>query len=312
LNDFGAVITNPNVLYQFTHVVAGGIVTGAFFVIAISAYRLLRTKDADEQFMFGRSMRLGLVMGLASIVFSITIGHYSGQFMLDKQPMKLAASEGLWESASPASLSFFQIGDEVNRTSIINIEIPSLLSFLVYDEFEGLVPGMNDLNEIYQVQYADQYGPDADYIPPMVWLIYWSFRAMVGFGFLMAFIVLVGLFLWWRGRLDKTRWFLYMLPFLIILPYVANATGWMVTEVGRQPWIVHGLMRIEDAVSPNLTAFDLAITLVGFVLVYGLLTVADFYLLWRYGSGGASDTEVLPLPQSGSESDMDLSLKQSY
>lgn len=292
--DFGAVITNQNIFYQFPHVIAAGIATAGFFVIGISAFRLYRAQTEDDKLMFGRSLKFGLVFGLASILMTVTVGHFSGQFMVDKQPMKLAAAEGLWEDEDPASLSLFQIGDEENRESIINIRIPSLLSFMTYDSFEGLVPGINTLNAQYQEQYADVYGPDADYVPPAIWLTYWSFRAMVGFGFLMVFISLFGILQWWRGKLLKPNWFMWVLPFAILLPYIANGTGWMLTEMGRQPWIVQGMMRIEEGISPNVTATDLTISLVGFVLIYGLLVVADFYLLWNYGSGSKTSEEVLP------------------
>ncbi len=304
--NFGAVVTNPNIMYQFPHVVFGGIATAGFFVIGVSAYRLVRATTDDDRTMFSRSLNFGLVFGLAAIVFTIGIGHLGGQFMLDKQPMKLAATEGLWESDDPAALSFFQIGDEADRKAIINIKIPTLLSFLVYDQFNGMVPGMNDLNAIYQELYADIYGPDADYIPPMIWLLYWSFRAMVGFGMFMALISIVGLFFSWRGKLDKHKWFVRVLPYTIVLPYVANMTGWMITEVGRQPWIVQGLMRVEEGLSPNLTAVDLWVSLIGFTLVYGVLMFADFYLLWKYGSSGSTSGEVVKPPAE------DLELGKAY
>ena len=311
MNDFGAIVTNENIFLQFPHVMMAGVTTGAFFVIGVSAYRLLRAKDDEEQLIFGRSLRIGLVMGLAAVVMTMTIGHFSGQFMVEKQPMKLAAAEGLWETESPAGLSFFQVGDESERDSVVNVKIPSLLSFLTYDNFDGMVPGLNDLNESYQQQYADAYGEDVDYIPPMIWMIYWSFRAMVGFGILMSLISMVGLVLWRMGRLDNAQWFLRLLPFAIFLPYVANSTGWMLTEMGRQPWIVQGLMRIEDAVSPNVTSAELAISLIGFVLVYGLLSIADFYLLWKYGSAGSVDGEMIA--HGGSETaQQDLSMQEAY
>jgi len=295
--DFGAVVTNPNVALQFPHVIFGAFATAGFFVIAVSAYRLLRTQDSDERIMFTRSLKFGLVFSLGSLIVTMGIGHMSGQFLVDKQPMKLAAAEGLWETEDPAGLSFFQIGDEENRESVINLRIPSLLSFMTYDSFDGMVPGMNDLNAYYQEQYADAYGPDADYIPPMIWMIYWSFRAMVGLGFLMTFIAIFGLFLWWRNRLEYTKWFLMVLPFAIVLPYIANATGWVMAELGRQPWIVQGLMRTEDGISPNLTTTDLWISLTGFVLVYTLLSMANFYLLWKYASSGETTDELLPTPK---------------
>ncbi|MFZ0548399.1 MAG: cytochrome ubiquinol oxidase subunit I [Candidatus Promineifilaceae bacterium] len=294
--DFGAIITNQNVFLQFPHVVFGAFTTAGFFLIAISGYRLLRENTAEERLMFVRSLRIGLVFGLAAVMVTMVVGHLSGQFMLDKQPMKLASAEGLWETESPASLSFFQIGDEESRSSIMNIRIPSLLSFLTYDQFSGLVPGLNDLNAAYQAQYADVYGPNADYVPPMIWMTYWSFRAMVGFGILMSLISLVGIFLWWRGRLNNARRFLFLLPFTIILPYVANSTGWVLSELGRQPWIVQGLMRTEQGLSPNLTVTDLWISLIGFTLLYGALMVADFYLLWKYATTSHAGDDLLPLP----------------
>jgi cytochrome bd ubiquinol oxidase subunit I len=311
MNDFGAVISNPNVVLQFPHVIFGAFATGGFFVIAISAYRLLRVeKGTDEHLMFSRSMKFGLVFGLASVIVTMAVGHLQGQFMVEKQPMKLAAAEGLWESEDPAALSFFQIGDENNREAIFDIRIPSLLSFMTYDEFDGVVPGMNDLNEQYQQQYADIYGPDANYIPPMIWMIYWSFRAMVGFGGIMSLLALYGIYQWWRGRLENNRIFLVILPFTIALPYIANATGWMLTELGRQPWIVQGLMRTEEGISPNLTTSDLWISLIGFTLVYGLLSLANFYLLWKYASTGrVQNDDIVPLPQPQPD---DLQLENAY
>ncbi|MCB0209091.1 MAG: cytochrome ubiquinol oxidase subunit I, partial [Anaerolineae bacterium] len=296
--DFGAIITNPNIFLQFPHVVFAAFTTAGFFIVAISGYRLLRRNTPAEQLMFSRSLRIGLVFGLAAVIITMVVGHLSGQFMLEKQPMKLAAAEGLWEAESPAALSFFQIGDEKTRSSIINIRIPSLLSFLTYDSFHGLVPGINNINEMYQEQYANTYGPNANFVPPMIWLIYWSFRAMVGFGMLMSLVAIVGLFLWWRGILDKSRWFLFILPFTIMLPYIANATGWMLTEMGRQPWIVQGLMRTEQGLSPNLTVTDLWISLIGFTVLYGVLALADFYLLWKYATTSHSTDDMLPLPKS--------------
>lgn len=304
--DFWAIITNPNVFWQFPHVIFAAFTTAGFFLIAVSAYRLARQRTADEDLMFARSMRIGLILGLPAVLTTMVVGHFAGQFMLEKQPMKLAAAEGLWETESPAALSFFQIGDEANRTEIINIRIPSLLSFMVYDSFDGMVPGINDLNAHYQREFAHAYGPDADYAPPMIWLIYWSFRAMVGFGFIMSLVSIVGIYLWRRGSLTTSPRYLSLLPFLIALPYVANATGWVLTEVGRQPWIVQGLMKTEEGLSPNLTVADLWITLIGFTLVYGTLSVANFYLLWKYATKSQGGDDLLPLPRPSDQDEAQL------
>jgi len=130
---------------------------------------------------------------------------------------------------------------------------------------------------------------------------------MVGFGMFMGVIATVGLFFWWRGKLQTTRWFLLALPFTIVLPYIANSTGWVLTELGRQPWIVQGLMRTEQGVSPNLTPADLWISLVGFTVVYGVLMAADFFLLWKFGRTSKGEDPAHPTPQTG-----DLQLENVY
>ena len=183
----------------------------------------------------------------------------------------------------------FQIGNEADRTSVINIRIPSLLSLLTYHTGDGLVHGINQI----QAEYEQQYGP-GDYVPPAIWLTYWSFRAMVGSGMLMALLGVIGLFLTFRHQFNpgKGRWLLIILIPAIILPYLANSTGWILTEVGRQPWIVQGLMRTDQAVSPNVTVEMLAISLIGFTLIYGLLMIADIYLLQKFAR--VDDDKLIP------------------
>jgi cytochrome d ubiquinol oxidase subunit I len=211
-------------------------------------------------------------------------GHLQGQRMADTQPMKLASAEGLWNSEDPASLSMFQIGNEAERKSIVNIRIPSLLSFLTYNTPDGLVHGINEL----QAEYEQKYGP-GDYVPPAIWLTYWSFRAMVGAASLMLLIGMVGLWYSRRGGLGaKGKWLLRLAVPAIVLPYLANSTGWILTEVGRQPWIVQGLMTIDKAVSPNVTPAMLLISLIGFTVTYGLLMVADIYLLQKFARDDGS------------------------
>lgn len=291
MTDFIALITNPNVWLQFPHVAFGGLATGAFFIIGISAFHLLRNKSGEEALKpFRASMRLALIIGTIAAIPLAGFGHAQGQRMADTQPMKLAAAEGLWNSEDPASLSMFQIGDETNRQEIINIRIPSLLSFLAYNTPDGLVQGMNQLQE----QYVAQYG-EGNYIPPMIWLTYWSFRAMVGAGVLMTILGIVGLFFFYTGRLnpDKARTFLMILVAAIILPYLAGTTGWLLAEVGRQPWIVQGLMTIEQALSPNVTVEMLFISLVGFALLYGALMAADIYLLQKYARRNMDDSNTI-------------------
>jgi cytochrome d ubiquinol oxidase subunit I len=257
-------------------------------MLGISAWHLVRGKSSHLDW-FRSSARAALIVGTVAVLLTMIFGHLQGQRMADTQPMKLAASEGLWDSEDPASLSMFQIGNEADRTSVINIRIPSLLSFLTYNTPDGLVHGINQL----QAQYEQEYGP-GDYVPPAIWLTYWSFRAMVGAGSLMFVLGLLGLFLTWRHQFNpgKGRWFLRILIPAILLPYLANSTGWILTEVGRQPWIVQGLMRVDQAVSPNVTVEMLAISLIGFTLIYGVLMVADIYLLQKFAR--VDDERIIP------------------
>lgn len=294
MNDFFALVTNPNVLLQFPHVALGGLTTGAFFVVGISAYHLLRGTSNTE--VFRTSARIGLIVGTVAVFGTVIAGHAQGQRMADTQPMKLAAAEGLWDDEDPAGLSMFQIGDEQNREAIINIRIPSLLSFLSYNTPTGQVRGINSL----QAEYEALYG-EGDYVPPAIWLTYWSFRAMVGAGMLMFLLALVGLGLFFTRRLEKSRWFLRGLVAAMVLPYLANTTGWLLTEVGRQPWIVQGIMRVESAISPNVTVPMLWISLIGFTLVYSLLIVADVYLMQKFaraGVGGSATAPTLDIPEA--------------
>jgi cytochrome d ubiquinol oxidase subunit I len=200
----------------------------------------------------------------------------------------------------------FQIGNEADRESIINIKIPSLLSFLTYDTPDGLVHGINPL----QAQYEAQYGP-GNYVPPAIWLTYWSFRLMVGSGMLLFALGVVGLLLTWRHYFNpgKGRWFLRALVPAILLPYVANTTGWLLTEVGRQPWVVQGLMTVEDAVSPNVSVEMVLISLVGFTTIYGILMIADIYLIQKYAR--QDDDRIIPW-QDKDQPDAPTTLEGAY
>ncbi len=294
MTDFPALVGNPNVWVQFPHVLTAGVTTAAFFVLGISAWHLLRRSEPLE--LFSRSFRWAVVYGALGTALVILIGHNQAQHMVQVQPMKMAAAEALWETEDPASLSLLTIGD-LEGNEVFSIRVPGLLSLLAYNRFEGAVQGINDLQAQYQAQYADRYGPDANYVPPLAFT-YWSFRAMVGAGFLMLFLALYGLYRLYRGDYAERRWFLRLLPWAILLPYLANTSGWLLTELGRQPWIVFGLQRIEEAVSPNVTGGMLLFSLVAFTLVYAVLIGVDVFLLNRFarqpqlafleGEGGAA------------------------
>ncbi len=281
MTDFFALITNPHVLFQFPHVLTSGVATAGFFVLGISAYHLLRKgKDLET---FRRSFNTAVVYSLIGVILVIVVGHAQMQHLVITQPMKSAAAEALWHSEDPAGLSLFAIADPKAQRNIVSIKIPFMLSFLSYNSFQGMVHGITNVQE----QYVQQYGP-GNYIPPVM-VSYWSFRIMVGAGFLMAALALIGLYLVKKRRLDRFPLFLKILLPAMALPYLANVTGWVLTEMGRQPWIVYGLQKTEQAVSPSVSGGELLFSLITFSLLYGTLMVVDVYLLARSARQGPED-----------------------
>jgi len=279
MHDFFALLLNPNVGVQFPHTVLAGFTTGAFFVMGISAYHMIRRKDLD---LFRRSFQIAAIVGTISIVLVILNGHTQAQHMVDTQPMKMAAAEALYESENPASFSLLTIGDLSQRREVFAIRLPRLLSLLAYNQLSGEVQGINNL----QTQYQSTFGP-GNYIPPVA-VIYWSFRIMVGAGFGMAALGLYALFMVMGEMFENRPKILRLFLFAMALPYLANTFGWLMTELGRAPWAVFGLIKLEDAVSPTVTGASVLISLIGFTLVYGALMVADVYLLTKYAKAGPS------------------------
>lgn len=273
LEDIVAIILNERVWVQFPHVIMASLLTGSLFVIGISAWHLLR---AHRPWVFGKSMRIALIVAAASSLLLATTGHDQAQNTTETQPMKMAAMEGLWETEEPASFSLFAIIDKEAGESRREIRIPYLLSVLAHNNLTGEVRGMKDL----QAEMEEAYGP-GDYIPP-VNTIYWSFRVMVGLGMLFILFALTGLILWWKGWLDTTRWYGKLAIAMIFLPFFANATGWIVAEMGRQPWVVYGLLKTADGVSVSVGPISIWLTMIGFTLIYGLLAVVGAWLVIRF------------------------------
>jgi cytochrome bd ubiquinol oxidase subunit I len=274
MTDFFALIKNPHVWVQFPHTVLAGFTTAAFFVLGISAYHLWKKKPERE--LFFRSFVIAAVFGAVSSLAVAGIGHQQGQHMVKEQPMKMAAAEALWHSEDPAALSLFSVIDEEQQNNSIALRVPYALSFLSFNQLSGEVKGLIDL----QNEYAAKYGP-GNYIPP-VGIVFWSFRIMVGCGTLLIFLALLSLFLLWRRKLEAFPLLLRLLPWAIGLPYLANSTGWLLTEMGRQPWVVFGLMKTEQALSPNVSAGSIAFSLAAFTLLYAALMAADVYLLVKF------------------------------
>ena len=264
--DFFAVITNPKLLVAFPHVIFAALATGAFFVVGISAFNFLKKRDLD---FFKRSVTIGLIVGIISSLGIAFSGHSQSTYLMAAQPMKMAAAEGLYEdSGDPAAWTVIANIDTEKKDTSFRLVLPYMLSFLAYGEFKGKVDGMNTL----QAEYEQQYG-EGNYIPP-VKTTFWSFRIMAGLGGVLILLSLFGLYWNWRGTLASKSTYLKIMVATIFFPFIANSAGWIMSEIGRQPWIVNGLMRTEVAVSPNVTAGTVLFSLVAFSLIYTLLAIA--------------------------------------
>jgi cytochrome d ubiquinol oxidase subunit I len=280
MENFWALISNPHVFVQFPHVITAAMATGAFFVLGISAWHLARAKDDETREAFRRSFRIGAAYAFVATIAVSVVGHTQAQYMTRVQPMKMAAAEALWETADPAPMSLFTWGHEPERRDLFALKLPGLLSFLAHNRFSGEVKGIKNL----QAEYEASFGP-GDYVPPVMWT-YWNFRVMAGAGVLMLLLAAWALWASLRTSFATSKHLLALLVPAITLPYVANSAGWIFTEIGRAPWIVFGVMRIETGVSPGVSAAEVLLTLVGFTLLYAALMAADLYLLSKFAKAG--------------------------
>lgn len=266
MNDIFALVTNGQLLVEFPHTVLAAYATGAFLVTGISAYKILKKQDIP---FFRKSFEIAAIVGIISSFGVAVAGHAQAQYLVETQPMKMAASEALWgESGDPAPWTIFANIDTDNKTNNNEIQIPYLLSFLSYSKFSGEVKGMNEL----QAEYVDKYGP-GDYIPP-VKTTFWSFRIMVAAGSLMILFGVYAIYLMWRKKMDKPNtWFMRFMFWGLLLPPIANTSGWIMTEIGRQPWTVFGLKTTADSVSPNVTSGQVLFSVISFNAIYAILGV---------------------------------------
>ncbi len=280
LTSFADILLNGHVWVQFPHVFFAGLATGGFFILGISAYHLARKQQID---FFKRSLRFAAGITAVASIMIFLVGHLQGQWINKHQPMKLAAMEAVWNTENPAPLSLFAIIDQENKKNSIDIKVPHLLSLMVYDSLTGEVRGINDIQKEYEAKYGS-----GNYIPP-VFVTYWSFKTMVGIGTLM---ILVSLLVWFLARKDGVAdkpLLLKLLTLMLFFPYIASSAGWILTEVGRFPWIVQGLMKLDAAVSPNVSAAAILTTIIGFYVIYGVLMAIDVYLLGKFARKGLED-----------------------
>ena len=291
LTSIFAVLTNSTLLLAFPHTIFGALCTGGFLVLGISAFGLLRarrgTPGANVD-VYRRSVRVVLPLTLVAAILTGAFGHTQGMLMEKQQPMKMAAAEALYKTTKGASLSIFAVGPFEHFPKRLNtdIRIPHLLSILGTASWSGEIKGVNQL----QAEDVAKYGP-GDYVP-ILGVTYWTFRIMAGVGVLLLLIPLLGLLLLRRARLERSRRFLQLAVLGAFLPPLANLTGWIFTEMGRQPWVVYGLLKTSDARSPLVSSGDIIISLVGYTLLYGtLLVVGGRLFLREIGHGPESPPE---------------------
>ncbi len=283
LNDIWAVLTNPVFLWGYLHILLASLVTASAVMLAVSAWQL---RKAGRTAIFGFSLRLSLIVLVPAVILGMFVGSELGVIESRYQPMKIAAAEAQWKTCQPCSFSLFQIGGgNDDHTPIQILQVPHLLSLLATNSWNGKVVGLTPL----QRQYAKKYGP-GNYVPN-VFIQYWAMRVMAYIAGLVFLLGLWGLWLIRRKTIARARWFLFAATWAVILPFVMNTAGWLLTESGRQPWIVQGLQLTRQGVSPTVTFTDVVISMVAFGLLYTALGVVDAVLMIRY-----SRKEIAPAP----------------
>jgi cytochrome bd ubiquinol oxidase subunit I len=282
LNNIGALFTNPTFTWGYVHVILAGLITGALVMLAVSAWYLAKGVEVKA---FGHSARVSIAVLLPAILLTMFVGSELGVVETKYQPMKIAAAEAQWETCKPCSFSLFQIGGGNNdKTPSQIIEVPHLLSLLATNSWNGEVKGLNQL----QTEYERKYGP-GNYVPD-VFIQYWSMRVMAYLATLVTLLVLWGGWLLHRGTLGRSKWFLRLSMWAVVTPFLMNTAGWLLTESGRQPWIVQGLMKTVNANSPSVTSADIWASLAVFVALYIALGAADVMLMLRYSRKGLPAT----------------------
>lgn len=275
--DFMALVTNSNGWLKFFHTVLSGYVVATFFVMGISAYHILRKSNLD---FFKRSFKMAALFGLVSSILVFVTGDFHAIEVANTQPTKFAAMESQWNTQKGAPYNLLAFPDTQNeRNSVEMLSIPNGLSLLAFHDSNAEVKGLKDFPKEER---------------PPVLPTFLSFRAMAAMGVLFMLLAFIGSVLAIRGKLESSPLFLKIIFYSIPIPYIAMQIGWIVAEVGRQPWIVYGLMKTSDAVSKSITVGQVVMSLIGFTLLYGLLGVVDIYLLAKYARKGP-DADLSPI-----------------
>ena len=258
ITDFWGMVFNPSAMVRFSHVVVGAFIQGAFLVLSVSAYYLIKKKHVR----FAKtSFRTALLVATVAALGQLALGHWHGQVVAEYQPAKLAAYEGVYETQREAPLTVIGYTDPEEQKTV-GIEIPGLLSFLSFNDTQAEIKGLNEFPK-------DEWPPVAS--------VFQTYHLMVALGMFFIGLTLFSSYLLWRKQLFNKRWLLFLYQFAVILPVIANQLGWVSAERGRQPWIVQGLLKTSDGLSKSVTAPEVLTSLILFGIVYTLL-----FFVWTY------------------------------
>jgi cytochrome d ubiquinol oxidase subunit I len=275
LTSVWALLSNGFALNAYLHTMLAGLIFGSTLVLGVCCWHFLRRQKVD---IFRKAAKLALIVAVPATLLQLLVGNHFGEAVTHAQSMKIAASEAQWNTCQPCGFSLFQIGgfSEQDQTPSFTITIPRVLSYMATGSFNGQVQGINQVQD----QEQRKFGP-GNYMPNIE-LMYWSMRVMAYLGVLLFLIAAVGTWLYRKRKLEKARWFQRTAIVAIAFPYIAATFGWILTEMGRQPWIVQDLLLTSKANSPSVSTTWLTISLVFFVCLYLGLGVVDFVLMRRY------------------------------
>jgi cytochrome d ubiquinol oxidase subunit I len=265
LTSFWALMSNEWALWQYLHNMGGAVITGAFAMAATGAFYLLSGRQVEYGRIF---LKAGVIVAaVASLLQLFPTGDQQGRLVTENQPATLAAMEGLFNTEAGAGIVLVGQPDTDHQKLDNPVYVPNALSFLTYRHWGSVVKGLNDFPRDLQ--------------PDNLALLYYSYHIMVGLGTLFVLIAVVAAFLLWRRRLFDSRWMLWILMLSFPFPYIANTAGWITAEVGRQPWVVYGLMRTANGFSSTVSAGNGLFSLLGFMGMYSLLSVLFLLLVWK-------------------------------
>jgi cytochrome d ubiquinol oxidase subunit I len=287
LTSVWALMSNGFALRAYLHTMLAGLIFGSIVMLGICCWHFLRRQNVG---LFRKAAKLALIVAVPATLLQLVVGNRFGEAVTSAQSMKIAASEAQWNTCQPCGFSLIQFGGFTteDQTPSFSITVPRVLSYMATGSFNGEVQGLNEL----QAQEQSQYGP-GNYMPN-VRVIYWSMRVMAFTGVLMFLVAAVGAWLYWKQKLERARWFHWTAIAAIAFPYIAASAGWILTEMGRQPWIVQGLLKTADAPSPNVSSTTLGVSLGVFVTLYLALGIVDFLLMRHYARLGPAESDGAP------------------